>query len=89
MTLRVTHEALALLQESDSWKNWRAGANGHFTAEGIYGNGGLISTIWGKEFASAEDLDGAFCENMGGGVPREITNELVKICIAGESERDF
>jgi len=86
MTLHVTHEDLALLQESEAWNSWPEGASNRFTAEGVYGPKGALSFIWGKDFDNAEDLDGALCQNMGGGVPRRIISTLVEICVANELE---
>ena len=88
MTLRITHEALEILKDSDAWKSWQDVESNPLTAEDVYGPQGAISYIWEKEWANDEDLERALSQNMGGGVPYRVIRALVEICVALE-ERDI
>jgi hypothetical protein len=84
MSIRITHEALEILKNSESWKSWPDGASNRITPEGAYGPEGAIKHIWGRDWDNAEDLEVALSQNMGGGVPYPVIRALVKICVALE-----
>jgi hypothetical protein len=76
--LRLSHEALALLQASETWKNTLGQVAG-FTAESIYGADGKLRHYWDRIWSSAEEMRSDLMQNMGGGVPIEVIDELVGI----------
>jgi hypothetical protein len=76
--LRLSHEALAQLQASESWKNTLGQVAG-FTAESVYGPEGKIKQYWDRTWESPEQMRADLMQNMGGGVPIEVIDELVGI----------
>jgi hypothetical protein len=76
--LRLSHEALAQLQASESWKN-TLGQIGGFTAESVYGPEGKLKHYWESAWGSPEQMRADLMQNMGGGVPIEVLDELVEI----------
>ena len=77
--LRITHEALAELQESDAFIQSFSLESG-YTTESIYGPDGALRSLWNQSWNSAGDMRSDLCQNMGGGVPIVIIEELVRIC---------
>jgi hypothetical protein len=76
--LRLSHEALALLDASESWINSLGQVDG-FTAETIYGPEGKLRHCWESNWSSAKEMRSDLMRNMGGGVPIEVIDELVEI----------
>jgi hypothetical protein len=75
---RVTHEALAELERSQVWQK-ATSLNSQFTPESIYGPEGKLQWLWSLYWDSEEAMKSDFYTNMGGGVPIEIINELIRI----------
>jgi type I restriction enzyme M protein len=73
---RVDDGALTRLAKSKAWKAWGQGDRGVTPAE-VYGPEGKLGFHWHVTHDTAESLDAALCENMGGGVPREVVRALV------------
>jgi hypothetical protein len=76
--LRLSHEALALLQESKMWQNARS-LSTEFTTNSVYGPEGKLNQFWPTTWESPEQMRLDLMQNMGGGVPIEVIDELVKI----------
>ena len=76
--LRLSHEALALLQASETWKNTFGQVVG-FTAESIYGPEGKFRNYWESCWSSAKQMRLDLMQNMGGGVSIDVIDELVGI----------
>ena len=76
--LRLSHEALALLQASKTWTNTLGQVAG-FTAESIYGPEGKLKHYWDRFWDSPEQMRMDLLQNMGGGVPIELIDKLVEI----------
>ncbi len=76
--LRLSHDALALLQESEIWKSTLGQVAG-FTAESIYGQEGKLKQYWESYWSSAEEMRSDLMQNMGGGIPINVIDELVGI----------
>ena len=76
--LRLSHEALALLQASEIWKNTLGQVAG-FTAESIYGPEGKLKHYWDRFWDSPEQMRMDLLQNMGGGVPIEVIDGLLEI----------
>ena len=80
-SLKITHASLEELQASEVFYR-RFPKESGFTAENIYGPDGKLSWPWHESWNSANEMHSDLCQNMGGGVPIEIINELVRICSA-------
>ena len=78
--LRITRDALADLGRSQAWQN-ATSFNSHFTPESIYGPTGKLQWLWEMSWESVEVMKTDLYSNMGGGVPIEIINELVRIVL--------
>jgi len=77
--MRITHLALTTLQNGEIFQEFFPSSSG-FTAESIYGPGGALRSLWNQSWNSAGDMRSDLCQNMGGGVPIVIIEELVRIC---------
>ena len=77
---QITHGSLAALEASAAWVDWAAGFSDFFsiTAEDIYGPDGKIS-YWGLTWPTAEAMTSTLYNNMGGGVPVAVVDELVRL----------
>ena len=75
---RITHEVLAELGRSEAWQS-ATSFNSLFTPETIYGPEGKLNWLWNLSWDSAETMKNDFYMNMGGGVPMEIIDELIRI----------
>ena len=75
---RISHEALNKLESSEVWQS-ATSFKSMFTAESIYGPKGKLSWLWKLTWDSEEDMKKDLFTNMGGGVPIEIINELIRI----------
>jgi hypothetical protein len=76
--LRLSHEALAQLQASESWIS-TLGQMAGFNTETIYGPEGKLKQFWENLWDSPEHMRADLMQNMGGGVPIEVIDELVRI----------
>ena len=76
--LRITHEILADLERSEPWKKVSSFSS-LFTSESIYGPEGKLNWLWNKYWDSEESMKNDLYANMGGGVPIEIIEELIRI----------
>src|SRR5436309_1869267 len=74
---RITVESLAALERSEQWRQWM-GTGERFTALEIYGPGGKLP-YWGTVWDQPEEMGAALCDNMGGGVPLTVIDELVRL----------
>jgi len=81
---RITHEVLADLKRSQAWQN-ATSFNSQFTPESIYGPEGKLQWLWSLSWDSQEAMKNDLCANMGGGVPIEIIDELVRIVLTRTS----
>jgi type I restriction enzyme M protein len=73
---RVTDAALTGLEKSKAWKTW-AKAGHTLTAADIYGPAGKLAHHWDVTHDTAQSLQTALSENMGGGVPIDVIKALV------------
>jgi len=77
---QITHESLAALEDSAVWVDWAVGFSDLFliTAEEIYGPDGKIG-YWGLTWSTSEAMTSTLYNNMGGGVPAAVIDELVRL----------
>ena len=80
MILQISHEALTQLQESTVW-NERIGLSTGFSTEEVYGPTGKLSWLWQSSWVTESAMRNDLMQNMGGGVPIEVINELVTIVL--------
>jgi len=78
---RITHAVLAHVEASEIWQN-ATSLNSQFTPESIYGPEGKLSWLWSLSWDSEEAMKSDLYTNMGGGVPLEIIEELVRITVS-------
>lgn len=83
-TWQITHEALVALEKTKTWEDWAEGGHG-FTAFDLFGPGGRLR-YWGTTWATAAEMKSALCTNMGGGVPIDIINELVRASAKADTD---
>jgi len=83
--LRITRDALADLGRSQAWQNAKS-FNSQFTPESIYGPEGKLQWLWERSWESEEVMKTDLYLNMGGGVPIEIINELIRIVLIRASK---
>ena len=81
MRFRISHEILNKLESSKAWQS-ATSFNSMFTPESIYGPKGKLSWLWRSSWDSEEEMNKDLYSNMGGGVPLEIINELIRITIS-------
>lgn len=79
--MRITHLALTILQNGEIFQEFFPSSSG-FTAESIYGPDGSLRWLWNQSWNSAGEMRSDLCQNMGGGVPIAVIEELVRICTA-------
>ena len=80
MILRISHEALTQLQESTAWNESIRLSTG-LTTEEVYGPKGKLSWLWQSSWATESAMRSDLMQNMGGGVPIEVINELAAIVV--------
>ena len=85
---RITEESLIALEKSKPWKalldeEWS------LTAEEIFGHEGSFGGLWGKTWESPQEMTRALTVDHSGGVPTEITKELVKLSGVSDPEGVF
>lgn len=85
--LRISHDALAKLELTSAWIDSHLPKNAGYSAEKIYGPGGKLSRFWSMSWRDAGEMRAELMENMGGGVPIEVSDALVAICF--EEVEDF
>ena len=78
--LRISHEALAILQDCEVWCEG-FGLRFGFTTEGIYGPEGKLSWLWQRSWDIESDMRSDLMENMGGGVPIQVIDKLIEIIL--------
>ena len=78
--VRISHKALSELQESKAW-NESIGLSSSFTTEEVYGPTGKLSWLWQCSWDSESMMRNDLMQNMGGGVPIDVINELVAIVL--------
>ena len=86
MTLQITHTALGKLEESQAWSTSGIQSLYGFGAEEIYGPQGKLNWLWPLRWQDPEQMRSDLCQNMGGGVPIEVIDALVEICVEEQSE---
>jgi hypothetical protein len=69
---------LVELERSRAWQK-ATSFNSQFTPESIYGPEGKLQWLWSSSWDSEEAMKSDLYTNMGGGVPIEIINELIRI----------
>jgi hypothetical protein len=74
---QITNKSLVALEASRAWRKWAIGLSAGFTATEIYGPDGKLPH-WGSTWPTARAMQSALCDNMGGGVPIEVIDELVR-----------
>ena len=75
---KITCESLAALEESHAWKTW-LGVNAYgWTTLYVYGPDGRMG-YWGMVWTTAQAMRSTLCQNMGGGVPIEVIDQLVSL----------
>jgi hypothetical protein len=75
---QITHESLAALEGSPVWVEWAVGLSFSIAAEEIYGPEGKLRR-WGMAWPTAEAMTSTLYNNMGGGVPAAVVDELVRL----------
>ena len=75
----VTDESLNALGKSEVWLNSEIAKRDLATPHDVYGPEGTIPIHFGRIWDTARALCNELCCNMGGGVPRDIIDELVKL----------
>ena len=75
---RLTNEILSEINRGEIWNKY-FGNGFHRSAEEVYGPEGALSWIWESSWNTRDEMRSDLCENMGGGVPIEIIDELVRI----------
>lgn len=75
----ITEESISLLEESAAWKQSGFFERYGFTPTNVYGARGTLSCFYGITWNAAESMKSNLCQNMGGGVPIEVIDELVRI----------
>ncbi len=78
--LRINSSVLARLGVSAVWKNSNPLLAGRFTPEEIDGPSGKLNSFWNIEWINEDEMRSALYQNMGGGVPVEIIEELIALC---------
>ena len=81
---RITSSTLAQLGHSSVWKNSNSLLSSRFTPEDIYGAKGKLKSFSRRSWNSTAEMRLAFYEKMGGGVPIEIIEELISLCVNEE-----
>ena len=78
MSFRLTHKILGEINRGEIWNRY-FGGKFLMGAEDIYGPEGKLRWIWNSSWGSRDEMRSDLCENMGGGVPIEIIEELIRI----------
>jgi hypothetical protein len=78
--LRISHEALSVLQDSETWREG-FGLIMSFTTEGVYGPEGKLSWLWQRSWDTESEMRGDLMQNMGGGVPIWVIDKLIEIVL--------
>ena len=76
--LRLTIEVLNEINRGEIWNSY-FGARFQRSAEEVYGPEGALKWIWDSSWNTGEEMRSDLCENMGGGVPIAIIDELVRL----------
>jgi hypothetical protein len=76
---QLTTRSLVALRKSDAWRNSGIEERLGFSPTDVYGPHGKISFAWGQAWDSASGMRAALCSNMGGGVPIQVIDELVRL----------
>lgn len=79
--LRITKSVLVELEQSQIWTSSTLRVFHHWKPDDIYGAEGKLNYFWGREWLSDEEMRKDLYQNMGGGVPVEIIEELIRLCV--------
>ena len=77
---RITHEVLTALEASQVWQS-TVSFKSMFTAESIFGPEGKLRWLWNSSWDTEDAMRSDLYTNMGGGVPVEILEELIRLII--------
>jgi len=85
---RITDNALVSLEKSKAWKAWAKTGHG-FTPADIYGPNGKLNGNWDITHETADSLQVALSDNMGGGVPIEVIKAMVDAAQTSDPEGEL
>jgi len=80
LEIRLSAFALSELQLSAEWNDWMRESPLQLTTQEIYGSKGRLGHLWEQSWNSPTLMLYSFLNNMGGGVPVEVIQEIVDIC---------
>ena len=86
VSLRITHSALSKLERSQVWLTSGFYRRVGFRAEEIYGPEGKLNWLWTLIWEEPTAMRSDLCTNMGGGVPIDVIEALVSICLVEAGE---
>ena len=75
---KITHEVLTALEASQVWQS-TVSFKSMFTAESIFGPEGKLRWLWNSSWDTEDAMRSDLYTNMGGGVPVEILEELIRL----------
>ena len=81
MTFKITLASLAKLSNESVWLESSLHTQYGFTTEDVYGPEGKLNWLWSLRWKNADAMRSDLCTNMGGGVPIEIIDSLIEICV--------
>ena len=81
MTLQITHAALLKLEGTQAWSTSGIQSLYGVSPEEIYGPRGKLNWLWPLRWEDLGQMRSDLYQNMGGGVPIEVIDALVAICV--------
>lgn len=83
---RITHEALAKLNNSEEWRECLGFTIG-FTAEKVYGPEGSLGLFWQRSWDTESEMRLDLMQNMGGGIPPWVIDKFIEIILRLADEK--
>jgi hypothetical protein len=77
---RISHEALAILENTEEWRECLGFTIG-FTAESVYGPEGSLGQFWKMSWDTESEIRDDLMQNMGGGIPHWVIDKFIEIIL--------
>ena len=77
---RISHEALAILENTEEWRECLGFTIG-FTSESVYGPEGSLGQFWQRSWDTEPEIRADLMQNMGGGIPHWVIDKFIEIIL--------